>query len=69
MGEVILLTISYLLEDGVELMIQYTYFDKYAGTRYDYLELTGIINIAVGVLVSFVLAVGNLFVLRNGHTP
>ena len=45
-------------------MIQYTYFDKYAGARYDYLALTGIINIAVGVFISFTLAVGNIFVLR-----
>ena len=70
-GEVVQLNISYLLEDGVELMIQYAYFDKYAGARYDYFELTGIVNIAFSVFISFTLAVGNIFVLRycslNSH--
>ena len=33
MGEVLIINVSYLLEDAVELMMQYFYFDKYAGVR------------------------------------
>ena len=33
MGEVLIINVSYLLEDAVELMMQYVYFDKYAGVR------------------------------------
>ena len=34
MGEVLIINVSYLLEDAVELMMQYFYFDKYAGVRH-----------------------------------
>ena len=33
MGEVLIINVSYLLEDGVELMMQYYYFDKGRRTK------------------------------------
>ena len=35
-GEVIIISLQYLMEDGPELMLQYYFVDKYAGTNYDY---------------------------------
>ena len=65
MGEVLIINVSYLLEDGVELMMQYFYFDKYAGVRYDYFETDGIVNIFFSAMISFTLAVFNIFALSH----
>ena len=65
MGEVLIINVSYLLEDGVELMMQYYYFDKYAGVRYDYFETDGIVNIFFSAMISFTLAVFNIFALSH----
>ena len=35
-GEVIIISLQYLMEDGPELMLQYYWVDKYAGMNYDY---------------------------------
>ena len=65
MAEVLIINVSYLLEDGVELMMQYFYFDKYGGARYDYLETNGIANIFMSSMISFTLAVFNIFALSH----
>lgn len=35
-GEVIIISLQYLMEDGPELILQYFFVDKYAGTNYVY---------------------------------
>jgi len=52
-GEVIIISLQYLMEDGPELMLQYYFVDKYAGTNYDYPDGTTFSGRAIVVFSSF----------------
>lgn len=52
-GEVIIISLQYLMEDGPELMLQYYFVDKYAGTNYVYPDGTTFSGRAIVVFSSF----------------
>jgi len=68
MGEVLMISVAYLFEDGPELMLQYLYVDKYSGTKYsdsiykDGYETDGRLTVLGSSVISFMIA---LFSMAN----
>ena len=64
MGEILMISVSYLMEDGPELLLQYFYVDKYSGTRYpdypDKFETNGRLIVFASSLVSLLIAIGSI---------
>ena len=59
-GEVIIISLQYLMEDGPESMLQYYFVDKYTGANYNYPDATTISGRAIVVfssLASLVVAI------------
>ena len=64
MGEILMISVSYLMEDGPELLLQYFYVDKYSGTRYpnypDKFEPKGRLIVFASSLISLLIAIGGM---------
>ena len=66
MGELLMISICYLMEDGPEMLLQYVYVDKYSGTSYDYPDkfvVTGRLIVLASSVVSMLVALGSMSVL------
>ena len=64
MGEILMISVSYLMEDGPELLLQYFYVDKYSGTRYpnypDKFETNGRAIVFASSFISLLIAIGSM---------
>ena len=62
-GEVIIISLQYLMEDGPELILQYYFVDKYAGTNYIYPDGTTFTGRAI-VICSSLASLGMVLAIR-----
>jgi len=66
MGEILMISVSYLMEDGPELLLQYFYVDKYSGTYYseeiypDNFTTNGRAIVLASSSVSLLIAIGSM---------
>ena len=67
-GEVLIISLGYVLEDGPEMFLQYFYVDKYSGTDYKYpdnFQTSGRLTVLMSSFISFMIALFNILNLLS----